>query len=304
MTVNKLILGDNLEIMKTMDRESIDLIYLDPPFFSNRNYEIIWGDDGEVRSFKDRWSGGMDHYIGWLKERVEQMHRMLKPTGSIFLHCDWHADAYIRVEILDRIFGQSNLRNVIIWQRTNAKGLAFTRLSQNHDTIFYYSKSNQLTWNPIYLSHHEDYLKSFYKYTDPESGRIYRLADITNPNKDRPNLTYEFLGVTRVWRWTKERMQEAYENGMILQVKPGSVPQFKRFLDEQEGKCIICGNPPVWMDKKLVFVIDHIDGDCSNNKRKNLRFICPNCDSQTDTFKSKTKNSKRRDYLKENLEKN
>jgi hypothetical protein len=76
------------------------------------------------------------------------------------------------------------------------------------------------------------------------------------------------------------------------------------FLDEQEGKCIICGNPPVWMDKKLVFVIDHIDGDCSNNKRKNLRFICPNCDSQTDTFKSKTKNSKRRDYLKENLEKN
>lgn len=95
MPINKLILGDNLEILKQLESETVDLIYLDPPFFSNRNYEVIWGDAGEVRSFADRWSGGMDHYIGWLKERVEQMHRILKPTGSIFLHCDWHADAYI-----------------------------------------------------------------------------------------------------------------------------------------------------------------------------------------------------------------
>lgn len=94
-TVNKLILGDNLEILKQLERETVDLVYLDPPFFSNRNYEVIWGDEGEVRSFVDRWSGGMNHYIGWLKERVAEMHRILKPTGSIFLHCDWHADAYI-----------------------------------------------------------------------------------------------------------------------------------------------------------------------------------------------------------------
>ena len=113
--VNRLILGDNLEIMKTLESESVDLIYLDPPFFSNRNYEIIWGDAGEIRSFKDRWSGGIDHYIAWLKERVELMHRLLKKTGSIFLHCDWHADAYIRVHILDRIFGMRNFRNAIDW---------------------------------------------------------------------------------------------------------------------------------------------------------------------------------------------
>jgi DNA modification methylase len=244
MTVNRLILGDNLEIMKTMDNESIDLIYLDPPFFSNRNYEIIWGDDGEVRSFKDRWSGGMDHYIGWLKERVEQMHRLLKPTGSIFLHCDWHADAYIRVEILDRIFGSQNFRNNIVWQRTNSKGLAFTRLPQNHDTIFYYTKTNHFTWNPIYLAHNESYISNFYKYIEAETGRLYRLADLTNPNKDRPNLNYEFLGVTRVWRWTKERMQKAYDDGIVVQIKNGSVPQLKRYLDEQEG------NPldDVWID--------------------------------------------------------
>jgi site-specific DNA-methyltransferase (adenine-specific) len=87
MSVNKLILGDNLEILKSMDADSVDLIYLDPPFFSNRNYEVIWGDAGEVRSFQDRWAGGVDRYIAWLKERIAEMRRILKPSDSIFLHC-------------------------------------------------------------------------------------------------------------------------------------------------------------------------------------------------------------------------
>ncbi|MDR0784316.1 MAG: site-specific DNA-methyltransferase, partial [Treponema sp.] len=139
-TVNKLILGDNLETLKKTPDECIDLIYLDPPFFSNRNYEVIWGDEGEIRSFQDRWSGGIDHYIGWLYDRVEQMHRILKPTGSIYLHCDWHADAYIRVNILDKIFGGQNFRNEIVWsyQRWTAGKSAFQR---THDSIFFYSKS-------------------------------------------------------------------------------------------------------------------------------------------------------------------
>jgi len=94
--MNKLIHGDNLEILKTLESESIDLIYLDPPFFSPCNYEIIWGDEGEIRSFKDRWAGGIDHSIAWFKERVEQMDRVLKRTGSIFLHCDWHANGVIK----------------------------------------------------------------------------------------------------------------------------------------------------------------------------------------------------------------
>ena len=233
--INKLILGDNLEILKQQDSDSVDLIYLDPPFFSNRNYEVIWGDEGEVRSFQDRWSGGVEHYISWLKERMIEMHRILKPTGSLFLHCDWHANSYIRVEILDKIFGPNNFKNEIIWQRTNSKGLAFTRLPQDHDTIFYYTKTNNCTWNAIYLPHDENYLEAFYKYIEPGTGRRYRLGDLTNPNKDRPNLTYEFLGINRVWRWTKERMQEAFEKGIIIQTKPGTVPQLKRYLDEQEG---------------------------------------------------------------------
>jgi DNA modification methylase len=142
-SVNKLILGDNLEILKTIADNSVDLIYLDPPFFSNRNYEVIWGDSGEIRSFQDRWSGGIDHYIEWLKERVIEMHRVLKPAGSLFLHCDWHANAYIRVLILDKIFGEKNFRNEIIWCYAGP-GNVKNRLAQKHDTVYFYSKTDTL----------------------------------------------------------------------------------------------------------------------------------------------------------------
>jgi len=147
--MNKLILGDNLEIMRRMESETIDLIYLDPPFFSNRNYEVIWGDEGEIRSFVDRWSGGIEHYIAWLKERVIEMHRILKPTGSIFLHCDWHADAYIRVLILDKVFGEKNFRNDIKWCYTRWSNVQ-KQLQSQHDTIFWYSKNKgSHTFNEI-----------------------------------------------------------------------------------------------------------------------------------------------------------
>jgi DNA modification methylase len=148
-TVNKLILGDNLEIMKTFPDEYVDLIYLDPPFFSNRNYEVIWGDSGEIRSFQDRWAGGMDHYIGWLYERVEQMHRILKPNGSIYLHCDWHANAYIRVNILDKIFGEYNFKNEIIWDYEGWVHKKMSHLPNKHDTVFFYSKSNNNKYIPL-----------------------------------------------------------------------------------------------------------------------------------------------------------
>jgi DNA modification methylase len=173
MEVNKLILGDNLEILKTIDSDTIDLIYLDPPFFSNRNYEVIWGDEGEVRSFQDRWSGGMEHYISWLKERVEQIHRILKPTGSIFLHCDWHADAYIRVMILDRIFGSNNFRNEIIWSYKTTLRVSNNHLGRDHDTIFFYAKSEKSKIHPDKNDYppSESTLKRWAKYAD-ENGFV------------------------------------------------------------------------------------------------------------------------------------
>jgi DNA modification methylase len=170
--VNKLILGDNLEILKTFPDEYIDLVYLDPPFFSNRNYEVIWGDEGEIRSFQDRWSGGMEHYIEWLYERVEQMHRILKPTGSIYLHCDWHADAYIRVNILDKIFGINHFRNEIIWRYSSGGG-SKKHFSRNHDNILFYTKSNKYIFKPeeIMIKRTE---KSLLRAQNPIGARIDR----------------------------------------------------------------------------------------------------------------------------------
>ena len=150
---NQLILGDNLEVLRSIESKSVDLIYLDPPFFSNRTYEVIWGDDGEKRSFEDRFAGGIDHYISWLKIRVRQMHRILKDTGSIFLHCDWHASHYIKSQILDDqlLFGKNNFRNEIIWcyKKWSIGSKIFSR---NHDTIFFYSKSENYTFNPLFQS--------------------------------------------------------------------------------------------------------------------------------------------------------
>lgn len=156
---NQLILGDNLEILKSLPSESVDLIYIDPPFFSNRNYEVIWGDDGEIRSFKDRWSGGMSHYIEWLKDRVEEMYRILKPTGSMYLHCDWHADAYIRVNILDKIFGMGNFRNEIVWQYfMGGKPKKF--YARKHDTIFFYTKTDKYNFNYFKIKRYLDFVPS------------------------------------------------------------------------------------------------------------------------------------------------
>jgi DNA modification methylase len=234
--MNQLLLGDNLEILRTMPDESIDLIYLDPPFFSNRTYEVIWGDKGEVRSFEDRFSGGIDHYIAWLKDRVQEMHRILKPTGSIFLHCDWHANAYIRVLILDKIFGMNNFGNEITWIRSNPKSHGSKHLPNCKDTIYRYTKSSKFTFVNVYAEHDESYTDKEYRYEDTK-GR-YTTMPLVNPNNNRPNLTYEFLGHTKVWRWTKERMFKAYEDGMIVQSAPGAVPRYKLYLEDSKGKTI------------------------------------------------------------------
>jgi DNA modification methylase len=190
-TVNKLILGDNLEILKTIPDNYVDLIYLDPPFFSNRNYEVIWGDTGEIRSFQDRWSGGISHYIDWLKERVEEMYRVLKSTGSIFLHCDWHASHYIKTQILDNLFEYSNFRGEIIWQRTNAHSDAKKKLAVLSDSIFYYTKSNKFTFNPIYTELSDKYVGNFYKYNDDDGKGSYSLGDLTNTRPGGYNYDYK-----------------------------------------------------------------------------------------------------------------
>ena len=237
--------GDNLVQLKKLPDACIDLIYIDPPFNSNRNYEVFWGETREKRAFEDRHAS-TQAYIEFMRPRCLELARVLKKTGSFYYHCDWHASHYVKV-MLDQIFGEDNFQSEIIWHRTVAKGLALTGFPNNHDTILYYGGGDKLTFNRPYTPYDvhnlDERTAKKYCHRDPD-GRIYRLDNLLNPNPNRPNLTYEFLGVKRVWRWTKERMQEAYENGLVVQTKPGSVPQLKRYLDEQEGRPI----DTVWTD--------------------------------------------------------
>jgi len=173
---NKLICGDNLEVLVTMPSESVDLIYIDPPFFSNRNYEIIWGDESEIRSFEDRWEGGINVYIDWMKQRVIELHRILKPTGSIYLHCDWHASHYLKV-MCDEIFGYKNFQNEIVWAY-KTQGATKKRWSRKHDILLFYSKSDNWTFN--YMTE-RSYMQHTYGFQDDElkvdeEGRQYRDA--------------------------------------------------------------------------------------------------------------------------------
>lgn len=137
---NRLLWGDNLHVMRQLPSESVDLVYIDPPFFSNRVYNVIWGDEHEERSFEDIWEGGLDGYLIWLNARLYELKRVLKPTGSIYVHLDWHASHYIKAE-MDKVFGYDNFRREIIWTMSAASG--FKGLVSNwvrgHDTILYYN---------------------------------------------------------------------------------------------------------------------------------------------------------------------
>jgi DNA modification methylase len=133
---------DNLERLSQFPSECIDLIYLDPPFFSNRHYEVIWGDEAEIRSFEDRWEGGIQVYIAWMRERMFEIHRVLKPTGSVYLHCDWHASHYLKV-MMDDLFGADRFQNEIAWCY-NVGGKSSKRWARKHDTLLFYSKGK--TW--------------------------------------------------------------------------------------------------------------------------------------------------------------
>jgi DNA modification methylase len=142
---NRLFWGDNLHVMRQLPSESIDLIYIDPPFFSGRQYNVIFGDQNELRSFSDIWEGGMPGYLVWLNARLYEMKRLLKKTGSIYVHCDWHASHYIKAE-LDKIFGYKNFINEIIWHYSSG-GASKDRFSRKHDAILWYSKSTQYKFN-------------------------------------------------------------------------------------------------------------------------------------------------------------
>jgi DNA modification methylase len=167
---------DNLTRLASLPRESVDLIYLDPPFFSNRHYEVIWGDEAEIRSFEDRWEGGINVYIEWMRERMIELHKILKPTGTIYLHCDWHAGHYLKV-MMDEVFGIKRFLNEIIWHYESASGAPQKWLHRNHQTILRYGKgkTSAVTWNAPRSPWPASTLK---KWQKDEKGRIYHVQHV------------------------------------------------------------------------------------------------------------------------------
>ena len=231
--------GDNLEQLAKLPPACVDLIYIDPPFNSNRNYEVFWGETKEKRAFEDRHESTRA-YIDYMRPRCRELHRVLKKTGSFYYHCDWHASHYIKV-MLDQIFGENQFINEFIWKRQSAHNDAkqgSRHAGRIHDSIFLYAKSDDYLFNHAYKEYDPEYVEKFYKHIEPKTGRRYSLGDLGAPGGAAPskgNPHYEFLGVTRYWRFSKERMQELYEKGEIVQTTPGAVPRQKRFLDEGKG---------------------------------------------------------------------
>jgi len=231
--------GDCKDVLGKFPSESADLIYADPPFFSNRRYEIIWGDGYELRAFEDRWKGGLSYYVGWMVERLTQCYRVLKKTGSMYLHCDWHASHYLKYE-MDRLFGETNFVNEIVWKRQVAKHSDAKQGAKHygriHDVLLFYAKSADYTWNQQYLPFTEESKDKFYGRIEPETGRRYQLTAIDGPGgAAKGNPRYEFLGVTRYWRYSVKHMEQLYKEGRIVQTKRGNVPRYKRYLDEMKG---------------------------------------------------------------------
>jgi len=271
--------GDNLDILKRyLKDESVDLVYLDPPFNSAQNYNAFFREkDGadaasQIHVFEDTWHwdietkkaydavteqpgkvsdvmqafytflGGNDMmaYLTMMSSRLVELRRVLKPTGSLYLHCDPTASHYLKL-LCDAVFGLKNYRAEIGWKRSSAHNDAKQGRRQPgriHDVIFFYTMSDQWTWNWQYTAYDDEHLESSYRNVEPETGRRFFLGDITAPGGADPakrNPHYEFLGVKRYWRFSKEQMQKLYAEGRIVQTNPGTVPRQKRYLDEMPG---------------------------------------------------------------------
>jgi DNA modification methylase len=231
--------GDCLEQLRKLPDHCVDLIYIDPPFNSNRNYEVFWGETKEKRAFEDRHAS-TQAYIEFMRPRCVELARVLKPTGSFYYHCDWHASHYVKV-MLDRIFGENGFINEVVWKRQSSHNDAkqgSKHLGRVHDTLFLYGIGEDYFFKHLYRAYDQEYVEKNYKHVEPGTGRRYSLGDLGAPGNEAPekgNPIYEFLGITRSWRFSKEKMEQLQREGLIVQSKPGATPRQKRYLDEMAG---------------------------------------------------------------------
>ncbi len=269
---NTIYRGDNLEILQAMSDKCVDLIYIDPPFFTQKDYKNIWGDresvldyesnklDGfyDTKDFFEKHisSGerGLSAYLAWMRLRVLELHRILSDTGSFYLHLDHHAVHYMKV-ICDEIFGYKNFRNEIVWQRKIGKNSTGKARSwpNNSDYILFYTKSNNYTFHPIYLDDSKNLPESItkmYRFDDNDGKGLYRLGPMEAPS-DSPTLKFTFKGVPspkKGWRWKKDRMELALKNGILFISEDKKSIQQKMYLEKRKGAIL----ESIWTDIRCV----------------------------------------------------
>jgi site-specific DNA-methyltransferase (adenine-specific) len=274
---NQLYFGDNLEILREhVPVGSVDLIYLDPPFNSKATYNVLFAEKSgeksaaQITAFEDTWHWGQESetayhevvtlgprkladllqalrsflgvndmmaYLTMMAVRLVELHRVLKPTGSIYLHCDPTASHYLRM-VLDSIFGPVNFRNEIIWKRTSAHSSA-KRYGPVHDVILFYTKSSNFLWNQAYADFEEKYIKSHYSLKDPD-GRRWMADNLTGTgirkgSSGQPWRGFDVSSINRHWRTSIETLEKWDKEGKIYWPQEGRWPRFKRYLDETMG---------------------------------------------------------------------
>ena len=282
ITDNTLFYGDNLIILRDyIPDESVDLIYLDPPFNSKRTYNVLFkyesGEESEaqIAAFDDTWHWNlaaeetyhelvteapdrvskmiaalrefigpsqMLAYLVMMAARLVELHRVLKPTGSLYLHCDPTASHYLKI-ILDTIFEPQNFRNEFIWKRSAAHSDAKQGAKQAgriHDVIFFYTKSNDWTWNTVYTEYEPEYIKSNYRNIEKGTKRLFKSTDLTAA-KGGGDTSYEWKGRKpsegRFWAYSKANMEKFEKEGRLYYTRTG-MPRLKQYLDEMPGVSI------------------------------------------------------------------
>lgn len=284
MTMNTLFYGDNLRILRDeIASASIDLIYLDPPFNSNRNYNVLFkeksGNDStsQIRAFTDTWTwdesardayqelvrtapenvsrmieamktfigqNDMMAYLVMMTQRLLELHRVLKPTGSIYLHCDPTASHYLKV-VMDTIFGVKNYRSEVIWKRTSSHSDAGA-FGSVHDSILFYGRTPAATWNNTYQPYSAEYIEQRYKHKDPD-GRRYMDDNVTAMGLSGGGYSYNWKGKHAVFRVPLSTMERLEAENRLYYTRTGSV-RIKRYLDEAKGipvQDVITDIPPI-----------------------------------------------------------
>jgi adenine specific DNA methylase Mod len=255
---NLLIWGDNKLVMSSLIKQGwageINLIYIDPPFFTGADFTVRTkiGDEEiekepsiiEERAYRDTWSGGIASYLRYMYERLVLMRELLAENGSIYVHLDWHVGHYVKV-MMDEIFGYDNFVNEIIWQKIRSlKGQAKSFVNV-HDIIFCYSKSSDYLFYKQYKDVNEKLLLTHYKYKD-DNGRVYQLCDLTQ-NGAGSARKFEKLELEpppgKHWIWSQEKIDQGLREGRIV-FTSGKMPRLKRYLDESHGNPI----EDIWVD--------------------------------------------------------